>query len=139
MEDLRVKLWTRWLNGRCLHDLTSLNSINKGNALTRRLVKKGQDGTIGRLTEDDLDDDMLVGGDINISTTNQSGRPSSGLGTVGKVALALGLVASGAGIGALVPIVLNAVGQKAVDFMDQDTDTQYNVETYTGGELLPVE
>ncbi len=99
--------------------------IMRQNALVRRLVRKTQDGTLGRRTDDPIDDDMIQVGDNNITVYNDQ-KPGGKAGTLAKWALiAAGLAGAGGGA-AYFASKLPAL---------TDTDTKYELRLVDDAQL----
>ncbi len=109
--DWREKLKHQWMLTRLAHEASQLEATNRERALVRRLVRKLQDGTLGRPSpETDPEESAVagvwVGNEFHLQTPPSTPRPISRLATA---ALGAALLAGGAGLGAGVPLLLSAL------------------------------
>ncbi len=74
--------------------------------------------------EDDMPGDIIIGDHYH----TQPAPKKSSMGTLGKVAIAGALLASGVGAGAAIPIVLDLLNNKTQQIQDTDTNTQYEFD-----------
>jgi hypothetical protein len=96
--------------------------------LVNRLVRKLQNGTMGQATLEPEDEDVETMG-VNVGNTvhhHYTPPPSKPAGVLPKLAMAAGLVAAGAGMGAL-PWVASMLKSSDSPPPAADTDTQYEI------------
>lgn len=111
--------------------------------LVERLVKKTQDGTLGKVTEEDKLSNATDGEDMSFKLgdsfethhhyTQQQQQPaatSNGNSSLAKWALAAGLLASGLGGGALAASLLKSPPSSPP--ASADSDTRYGLKVYEG-------
>ncbi len=114
-EEDRVRTGTKvlkmWWQMKIAERMGSMASIMGQNQLVRRLVKKNQDGTLGK-TKAGRDDDEMGDTQINVgdSTHHHYETPGKGrLGTIAKLAIGAGLLGTGAGASIAIPMLANAL------------------------------
>lgn len=123
----------RWAGVRLAHEAAMLEDAQQTLKTAREVVRKHSD--LPAATEDEV---IHVGDIYQTTTTTAPGAKvatvaTKGLGTFGKLAAAAALVASGAGVGALVPLAIDAMRPDPAAVVDTDTDTQFELR------LLPTE
>lgn len=88
-----------------------LGKLNNQSALTQRLVRKNQDGTLGQPdpegTTTDMPGDIKVGDQYPVVVVPPSQPQSAGIGTLGTVALTAASILGTGGIGAGAAYLMN--------------------------------
>jgi hypothetical protein len=122
------KTMRRWYEAKLAERLLQAGQMAKDRALLRRGARKMQDGVLGAPEGPEEEDMQIrVGDEVHYHQGQQKAAPSSvraKMGTLAKLGIAAALFASGAGIGAAVPLVLDALTQ-APAATATDHDTQY--------------
>ena len=121
----------RWASLRTAHEALMVDDAQQLLRLDREVIRKHHG--LPATTEDEV----IHVGDI-YQTTSQSPKVATvakGVGTLGKLAIAAGLLGSGAGIGAAIPLALEFLKPDPVAVVDTDTDTDTQFEL----RLLPTE
>ncbi len=120
----------RWFGTQLAHKAANVNQLYEQGRLVRQLVRKTQQGTLGQVSEGDIEgEDMIHVGDV---TVNQTAPVASAAVTPmwQKALASVALVAGGAGIGGGIPWLLGAFERPAVEQtapVFTDADTQYRL------------
>ena len=123
----------RWIGLRVAHEAAMVEDLQQTLRMDREVVRKhnGLPASEG--------EEMHVGDSIHnhyaVASPPTVATVAKGVGTLGKLAIAAGLLASGAGVGALVPLALGALKPDPPAVVDTDTDTDTPWEL----RLLPTE
>jgi len=102
------KLAKNWMGTRLAHEAVALNKLNEQGKLVRQLVRKTQQGTLGQVSDGDIEgEDMIHVGDMtinqNIPANGTSPVRVAGSDGLKKALVSAALVAGGAGAGVGIP------------------------------------
>ena len=124
---LRENLMRKWAGLKLADYGLQLEKDGRRQQIVERLIRKTQDGTLGRPTNEPWpDEEMAVS--VGDTTNHHYHTPPRG-NSLGKLAIAAGLLATGVAV----PFVLNALRDPppAVSTDDRpDSDTQYGLRLF---------
>ena len=135
--EARDKLLKGWWGKKLADESLQVEAGRRRNLIVERLIKKTQDGTLGKLANDPWpeESDMRVASDDTTIHYHLPAEPApplparSGIGTLAKVGLGGALLAGGVGLGAVIPLAWSHLTRPAATAGgDTNTDTAYIVD-----------
>ena len=121
------RLKKNWMNTRLAHEAVVLEKLQKDGSVVRRLVRKNQDGTLGKATSEPEDADDMGVAVGNETTHNHYYAKPNGVSVLAKAAITAALLGSGVAAGAAIPWLLGMLNPPAAE-TPVDTTTQITVE-----------
>ncbi|WP_436716577.1 hypothetical protein U8335_03955 [Roseiconus lacunae] len=154
-ETWREKIANDWFLGKVADNMLQIDKDDRRQRLTERLIKKTQDGTLGKPTTEPMDGDDMgvsVGNEINYHYSQPAAQPApapaaSPATSIAKTVAAAGLALAGLGTGTALPIAAYNLTKPAADAVVErietprpdpapaptiDTDTRYGLQIYRG-------
>lgn len=128
----REKLIQRRQGVRMAHDLMQIAKDGSRQRVVERLIRKQQDGSLGRPDgEDDMGDIQVVAGDLTVE------QPRPRTSKLASAILGAAVLAAGAGLGAGIPLgweLLQPTPPPVAPAKSEDRDTLFELDLGSGDE-----
>lgn len=124
----KEKLKANWADTRLAHEAVALESLQRKDTLVQRLVRKTQNGTLGKETvepEDAEDMGVAVGNQTHNHYYAADSPPKPPTGVLTKAAIGAALLASGAGAALTGAWALGAFDSPPAVEVEVDAEPQY--------------
>ena len=140
----KYKRWWLQLRG-IAWDSMMLDKIMRQNKIVRDTVRRTQDGTLGKPSEggsgEEGDMGIRIGDEVHnhySAPAPNTPAPAAGMSTLGKLGIGAALALGGAGLGATVPMAIDAWNNRpSVVDTDTDTDTTVSVSIPEEDRITP--